>query len=73
MGLYYHRAMKHFIITVSAGYKESLDMVKDGYMGRHVTKEEYANTLREYKKSQDETKSDARDKALAARNERMGG
>ena len=33
----------------------------DGY----VTKEEYANTLREYQKSQDEMKSDARDKAKA--------
>ena len=30
-----------------------------------VTKDEYANTLREYQKSQDEMKSDARDKAVA--------
>ena len=42
-------------------------------MAGHVTKEQYANTLREYQKSQDEMKSDARDKAWAARNVRMGG
>ena len=40
----------------------------------NVTKDEYANTLREHQKSQGEMNSDARDKALvAARNERMGG
>ena len=69
----YDRAMKHFIIAASVGFKFSLDSVKRGYMAGHVTKEQYANTLREYQKSQDEMKSDARDKALAARNERMGG
>ena len=40
-------------------------MVKHGFMNGHVTKEQYANTLREYQKSQDEMKSDARDKAQA--------
>ena len=34
-------------------------------MAGHVTKEEYAKTLREYQKSQDEMKSDMRDKAAA--------
>ena len=61
----HQRAFKHFQLAASAGLKESLDMVKKGYMAEHVTKEEYANTLREYQKSQDETKSDARDKAQA--------
>ena len=69
----HQRAFKHYIIAARAGYKPSLDIVKDGYMAGHVTKEQYANTLREYQKSQDEMKSDARDKALAARNARMGG
>ena len=59
----YQRAYKHFIIAASAGYKKSLDMVKRGYTEGHVTKEQYANTLREYQKCQDEMKSDARDKA----------
>ena len=34
-------------------------------MDGHITKDEYANTLREYQKSQDEMNSDARDKAQA--------
>ena len=69
----HERAMKHLVLAASAGYKKSLDMVKHGFMNGHVTKEEYANTLREYQKSQDEMKSEARDKALAVRNQRMGG
>ena len=56
----HHRAMKHYVISARAGCKDSLDSVKKGYMAGHVTKEEYANTLREYQKSQDEMKSDAR-------------
>ena len=46
-----------------AGSKLSLDMMKKGYTKGHVTKEEYANTLREYQKSQDEIKSEMRDEA----------
>ena len=69
----YQRAFKHFIISAMAGEELSLGMVKRGYTEGHVTKEEYANTLREYQKSQDEMTSDARDKALTARNQRMGG
>ena len=71
----HERAMKHLMISASAGLKESLDAVKKGYryMNGYVTKDQYANTLREYQNSQDEMKSDTRDKALAARNERMGG
>ena len=69
----YYRAFKHFIIAARAGDKLSLDAVKYGFMDGHVTKEEYANALREYQKSQDEMKSDIRDKALAARSKRMGG
>ena len=61
------------MIAARTGDKESLDTVKEGYVAGHVTKDQYANTLREYQKSQDEMKSDARDKALAARNQRMGG
>ena len=65
--------MKHLIISAKSGDDRSLDGVKKGYMSGHVTKEQYANTLREYQNTQDEMKSDSRDKALAARNERMGG
>ena len=57
------RAFKHYIIAARAGGKVSLDSVKRGYMAGIVTKEEYANILREYQKNQDEMKSEARDKA----------
>ena len=59
------RAYKHFKLAASAGYKPSLDLLKEGFMKGFITKEEYANALREYQKSQDEMTSDARDKALA--------
>ena len=65
----HHRAFKHFILAACDGYKDSLDAVKEGYMDGIVTKEQYANTLREYQKSRDEMKSEARDKALAVRNQ----
>ena len=68
----YDRACKHLLIAAKAGYKESLDTVKGGYMNGYVKKEQYANTMREYQKSRDEMKSDVRDKALAVRNQRMG-
>ena len=43
-------------------------------VGLVTTKEEYANnTLREYHKSQDETKSEARDKARAVYYNEMHG
>ena len=64
----HHRAMKHLLISARVGHKLSLYGVKYGYTNGHVTKEEYANTLREYQNSQDEMTSQARDKALAARN-----
>ena len=69
----YQRAMKHYIIAARAGSKRSLDAVKKGYVHGYVTKEEYANTLRAYQKIQDEMTCDARDNALTARNQRMGG
>ena len=59
------RAMKHLVLAARAGNTQSLGTVKKGYMAGIVTKVEYANTLREYQKSQDEMKSDARDKARA--------
>ena len=59
----YYRACKHFILSARAGDKESLDSVKDGFMNRYVTKDEYANTLRAYQQRHDEMKSEDRDKA----------
>ena len=57
------RALKHLTLAAKAGNKLSLDIVKDGFMGGMITKDEYENTLRLYQARQDEMKSDARDKA----------
>ena len=59
------RACEHFILAARAGYKQSLDAVKDGYKHGFVTKDEYAQALRAYQKSVDEMKSEARDEAEA--------
>ena len=59
----YHRGMKHFILAERAGHKKSFDKVKEGFMHRIVTKDEYADTLRANQNIQDEMKSDDRDKA----------
>ena len=66
------RAYKHFIIAARAGSKRSLDAVKDGFMDGFLTKDEYTNTLRVYQESQDEMKSDERDKAAASQLYRSG-
>jgi TPR repeat protein len=62
----YHRSMKHFnLAAAKAGDDDALNtVVKGGYIDGYVTKEEYANTFREYQKIRDEMKSEARDKAL---------
>jgi len=58
-----NRAMKHWKISARAGLKDSLDLVKHGFMKGLVSKDEYANTLRAYYDRQKEMKSDMRDKA----------
>ena len=58
-----HRTYKHMLIAASAGFTQSFDRVKDGYMKGYVTKDEYAGTLRAYHERQTERKSEARDAA----------
>ena len=58
------RAMKHYILAAKAGFKLSLDRVKEGFMDDIVTKDEYANTLRAHQQRCDEMKSKDRDKAI---------
>ena len=74
------------MISARAGHKLSLDMVQHayscapsiedqaaiGFMFKFVTKEEFENTVREYQRSQNEMKSDVRDKALAFYREFQG-
>ena len=66
----YDRAYKHFILAAKAGFKMSLDDVKEGFMDDIVTKDEYATTLRAYQQRHDEMKSDDRDRAEAFRRRR---
>ena len=58
-----HRAYLHFLLAAKAGFKMSLDQVKQRFMDGMVTKDEYANTLRAFQSRQDEMKSDTRGKA----------
>jgi len=67
-----HRAYKHFVLAAKAGNKDSLDEVRQGFMKGRISKEEYANSLRSYQNTQNEMKSDTRDKAAEIR-ERFGG
>ena len=58
------RASKHFLICVIAGYELSLDGIKIGLEDGYITKDEYAEAMRAFHKSNDETKSAMRDEAL---------
>ena len=60
-------AQKHWMIAARSGYELSLQKVGEGYKDGFVTKEEYASTLRAYRTSQDEMKSEQREIAAAMR------
>ena len=60
-----HRAMKHLIISASAGDDDSMKAVQDGYRNCIVNKDDFEQTLRAHQKSKDEMKSEWRDKAAA--------
>ena len=60
-----NRATKHCIISARDGYDESLKKVGKGYKEGHVTKDNYASTLRAYQVSVDEMKSEQRTMAAA--------
>jgi TPR repeat protein len=59
----FRRGMKHFMISASAGYVDSLEMVKEGLTNGDVTKDEFERTLRAHKDSVDAMKSEQRDMA----------
>jgi len=58
------RAMKHYMISAKSGYDQALKRVGQGYKDGHVTKDEYASTLRAYQMSVNEMKSVERDRVL---------
>jgi len=57
--------MKHFMIAARAGCDTSLKEVGEGYKVGHVTKDEYARTLRAYQETSIEMKSTQRSIAHA--------
>ena len=59
-------AMKHYIIGARGGFEECLKKVGEGYKAGHVTKDEYATTLRAYQSIKNEMKSKQRVIAAAA-------
>jgi len=61
------RAMKHWMIAARSGFDDALEEISIGYKVGHVTKEEYASTLRAHRASQDEMKSEQRSVAHALR------
>ena len=53
-------AIKHFIIAASMGHDLALNQVKQAYIRREATKDQFANTLRAHKDAKDEMKSSHR-------------
>ena len=61
------RAMKHYMIAARCGYDESLKNVGEGYKAGHVTKDDYAKTMRAHKQSTEDMKSEQREIAAVMR------
>ena len=61
------RAMKHYMISARSGYDDALEDILKGYKAGHVTKDEYASTLRAHRQAIEEMKSEQR--AIAEENE----
>ena len=58
-------SMKHFMIAAKAGFEDSLKEVGEGYKAGHVTKEDFASTLRAYQQSMDDMTSEERVRAAS--------
>ena len=61
----YDKALKHFMIAARGGDSRSVKAIQQLYMDGHVTKDQYANSLRSHQAYLNEIKSDQRDKAAA--------
>ena len=60
------RALKHYMISAKSGHSKSLEKIRDLYLNRHATKDDYTTALRSYQEYLGEIKSVQRDKAAAA-------
>jgi len=61
------RSYKHYMIAARGGFDKCLKKVGEGYKAGHVSKEDYATTLRAYQSCRNEMKSKQRD-IVAAQN-----
>lgn len=61
------RSLRHLMIAAKCGHDGSLETIKLCFTKGLVTKEDFAKALREHKASQDETKSEQRERAKALR------
>ena len=59
--------MRHFLISAKMGLKDSVKSIKQMFMARFATKEQYAEALKGYQNAVEETKSHDRDEANALR------
>ena len=59
----HYRAVRHWLISAKMGHKESLEAVKNFFMGGVATKQQYTEALRGYQDAAAETKSHDRDEA----------
>jgi len=66
----FDRALKHYMIAVKGGDNKSLQEIKDLYSKRHATKDDYTTALQAYQEYLAEIKSDQRDEAAAASDEK---
>ena len=60
----HERGYKHVVISATAGFSPSLNLVKQGYKEGFITKDEYTEILRAYQKKQEDLKSKMRDEAI---------
>ena len=57
-------ALEHFMIAAKSGEEDGMNNVEAAYKGKVIAKDVYESTLRAYKDSQNEMRSDQRTKAL---------
>ena len=62
----YDRALKHLMMSVKGGSKESLEKIKQLYTNGHATKDDYTTALQSYQAYLGEIKSAQRDEAATA-------
>ncbi|EJK72079.1 hypothetical protein THAOC_06430 [Thalassiosira oceanica] len=66
----HNRAVRHFMISAKMGHENSVENMKNYFMGGFATKEQYAEVLKGYQDAVEETKSHDRDEAKAYLNSR---